>query len=172
MTTRHARVDLRGFPLRTAERAQQIFDLEMPPVVMGGLTYQVLIDDAGVTVQVERVAGGFLVSIHFGATLYGPCVRCLKEVRLHATAQEEEFVPVDAADYEHGDLSPFIEDLIVDVAGLAREALVLSLPEKILCCEECPGLCPTCGRDLGGGACECVPVATDPRWDRLRDLGL
>jgi uncharacterized protein len=172
MSTQHARVDLREFSLRPGERARQIFDLPMSPVIMGGQTYEVLLDDGGVVLQVERVTGGFLVSVSVGATVYGPCVRCLKEVRRHVKAEEEEFIPLDADEYEEGDLSPFVEDLAVDVAGLAREVLILGLPEKILCRDECPGLCPSCGRELAEGPCGCAPPPVDSRWEKLRDLEL
>ena len=64
------------------------------------------------------------------------------------------------------------KDLVVDVAGLAREALILGLPAQILCREDCPGLCPTCGQDLHSGTCSCQAVPSDPRWERLKDLRL
>jgi uncharacterized protein len=53
---------------------------------------------------------------------------------------------------------------------LVREAIILSLPLKPLCSEECKGLCPVCGTDLNRTPCHCVIVKTDPRWDKLKGL--
>jgi uncharacterized protein len=53
---------------------------------------------------------------------------------------------------------------------LVREAIILSLPLKPLCSEECKGLCPVCGTDLNRSPCHCVVVKTDPRWDKLKVL--
>jgi uncharacterized protein len=53
---------------------------------------------------------------------------------------------------------------------LVREAIILSLPLKPLCSEECKGLCPVCGTDLNKSHCHCVIEKTDPRWDMLKGL--
>ena len=109
-----------------------------------------ILDDKGVHVTVDRITGGFLVTVGLRATVYGACHRCLCEVVVAIETEQQEFVPTHPEKWDEADLSPFIEDFVVDIAGLAREALVLALPAKILCREECPGLCPQCGGDLGG----------------------
>jgi uncharacterized protein len=53
---------------------------------------------------------------------------------------------------------------------IVREAIILSLPLKPLCSEECRGLCPICGTDLNRSHCHCVIVKTDTRWDKLKGL--
>jgi uncharacterized protein len=53
---------------------------------------------------------------------------------------------------------------------LVREAIILSLPLKPLCSEECRGLCPVCGTDLNRSHCHCVIEKSDPRWDKLKGL--
>lgn len=165
----HLRLD--DLPLRTGERWERTYPLELAPVILGGERYEVLIRD-GVTLVVERIAGGFLVRISLAASIYGPCERCLREVPLQVNAEEEEFVPTARDGWEETDLSEFIEDMVVDIKGLAREALVLALPPQIVCAAKCPGLCPRCGRDLNTGPCDCEPQETDDRWSRLKDLEL
>jgi len=62
----------------------------------------------------------------------------------------------------------------IDLAPLAREALLLELPLAPLCQAECAGLCPTCGADLNAGPCGCAGVVADARWlalDELRERG-
>ena len=68
------------------------------------------------------------------------------------------------------ELKANVEDMVLDVSGLAREAVVLGLPELVVCTAECKGLCPDCGQDLNRGLCECVPTPGDERWEKLRDL--
>jgi uncharacterized protein len=58
----------------------------------------------------------------------------------------------------------------IDISGPVREALLLEIPLKPLCREDCRGLCPICGVDHNKETCECKVEKTDPRWDALRDL--
>jgi len=57
-----------------------------------------------------------------------------------------------------------------EIDDLVREAIILSLPLKPLCSEDCKGLCPICGTDLNRSQCSCVKEKTDPRWDQLKGL--
>ena len=50
------------------------------------------------------------------------------------------------------------------------EALLLDFPRKILCSEDCPGLCPKCGKSLKGGDCGCPKKEIDPRLAVLAQL--
>lgn len=53
---------------------------------------------------------------------------------------------------------------------ILREQLLLEVPIKVVCREECKGLCPHCGQNLNLGSCDCVEESSDPRWDALRGL--
>ena len=75
-----------------------------------------------------------------------------------ARSEEEGYFVVDPS-------SAFFE-----IDHLVREAVILSLPLKPLCSEECKGLCPVCGIDLNRSQCNCVRGETDPRWDQLKRL--
>jgi uncharacterized protein len=57
----------------------------------------------------------------------------------------------------------------IDLDELVLEQLELSLPSRVLCSEECRGLCPQCGADLNVEQCNCKPQI-DPRWQALADL--
>ena len=62
---------------------------------------------------------------------------------------------------------------VLDLSAWARDALVLGLPAKILCREDCPGLCPVCAADLSEvGEDHTHDEAPDPRWAKLRELRL
>jgi len=46
----------------------------------------------------------------------------------------------------------------------------LSIPMKLLCREDCQGICPGCGANLNQEACRCGEKPGDPRWEKLREL--
>lgn len=169
MTSSSIHLDLDDLSLRGGEDFERNYPLELAPVVLGGQTYQVLVPE-GVDVLVHRAAGGYLVTVSLNATLYGPCSRCLREVVLKVEGEEQEFVPTSKEGWDEAELSPFIEGHIVDVAGIAREATVLAVPEQVLCAEECRGLCPICGEDLNQRECGCHPPDADERWSALKDI--
>ncbi|MFH1733516.1 MAG: DUF177 domain-containing protein [bacterium] len=58
----------------------------------------------------------------------------------------------------------------IDLAQDIRDLLILELPTKVLCDEECKGLCLNCGANLNREACSCQDKPSDPRWDALKKL--
>lgn len=63
----------------------------------------------------------------------------------------------------------FLGDEIDLLSGI-REDLLLNIPLKPLCRENCRGLCPQCGTDLNEGECTCQKETVDPRLVALRDI--
>lgn len=86
------------------------------------------------------------------------CARCLEAFNRALKATVELHAPLSAGDVEAGDE--------------ARQSLHLALPVKPLCRPDCKGLCPTCGKNLNGGSCACVPEAEDSPFTKLKDLKL
>jgi uncharacterized protein len=58
----------------------------------------------------------------------------------------------------------------VDLWPQLRESLLLSLPDKPVCREDCRGLCPQCGQPLGDQPCGCAKKQVDLRWEKLLKL--
>ena len=164
-------LSLADLSLRGGDHYERISPLEFEPLLLGGQKYPVLVPD-GVTVQVDRVTGGYLVKVELDAKVYGPCARCLNEAVVPVHAEQQEFAPTAKDGWEETETSEFIEDLVVDVDGLAREALILSLPSQVVCEVDCRGLCGVCGQDLNKGTCGCAHEKTDGRWSALKDLKL
>ena len=81
------------------------------------------------------------------------CSRCLEPVRIPVSAD------VDAVfdrrpDPEDPDLYSF-EASTLELTDAVRDALLLELPLRVLCAEDCRGLCPVCGINLNKGTCTC-----------------
>jgi uncharacterized protein len=106
------------------------------------------------------------------------CTRCLTpiehrlDVAFDATFVGKEMFPeakethLEAADLD----TDVIEGNELDLTQVVREQIMLSLPEQVLCREDCRGICPTCGADLNDGDCKCGGEEIDPRWAALKDL--
>ena len=70
---------------------------------------------------------------------------------------------------EDNDEFILVEDMKLDLDSLVREDMILALPAKILCRDDCKGLCQYCGKNLNLGSCSCKkPI--DPRLQALADL--
>ena len=104
------------------------------------------------------------------------CDRCLKTVALPVeTDFDVTYVPTEdykrseAAELQEEDLSLSVFDgETIDLDELVREQVLLALPSRALCGEECKGLCPTCGADRNTNSCDCQSKEIDPRWAGLK----
>ena len=59
---------------------------------------------------------------------------------------------------------------MLDLSDVLRQYLLTSEPLKMLCRDDCQGLCPECGADLNMEKCNCTSTPVDPRWGTLTDL--
>lgn len=59
---------------------------------------------------------------------------------------------------------------MIDLGEDVRQFLLLALPIKMLCREECKGLCALCGQNLNSARCSCSDKEIDPRWEALRKI--
>jgi uncharacterized protein len=150
------RLNLDDLGLRGGQHHECTYNMDIAPIRSGGATFDVVVPD-GVSVDVERIAGGYLIDIKLVANVCGPCSRCLREVCQSVSAEEEEFVPTAEGGWpgSEAESSPFIEGMVVDLSGLTREAVVLAMPGRVLCSEGCKGLCAECGTDLNESECSC-----------------
>jgi uncharacterized protein len=58
----------------------------------------------------------------------------------------------------------------IDLDDDVRQFILLTIPQKLLCREECQGFCPTCGVNKNFASCTCGTEITDSRWDALKKL--
>ncbi len=101
------------------------------------------------------------------------CRRCLTAVRV--PIEEEVAVlyqaDLDAVEAEAAEVYALpARGPELDLTPMVREQVVLAVPAFAVCAETCRGLCPTCGKNLNEGPCDCEPTGTDDRWAALRKL--
>ena len=63
-----------------------------------------------------------------------------------------------------------VPDDSIDTAAIAREQILLDIPQQFFCREDCQGLCQKCGANLNETDCECSDTEIDPRWAALKNL--
>ncbi len=118
--------------------------------------------------EVRNSADVLHLEMSIRSDLDAVCDRCAKEFVL---VMEEVFQCYLAEEVQNEDNDEIIvlEDGCIDVEDLARTAFILGLDTKILCSEDCKGLCHRCGADLNLGPCTCKKDV-DPRLAALAKL--
>lgn len=147
-------------------------DLDPGPVRVGVEEYAFEPVPARAQLEVSRTAAGHAIKLDFAGEVAGPCTRCLGPARVPVEVEAREVDQPRAEDEELR--SPYVTEGELDVTAWAHDALVLSVPQQVLCRSDCAGLCPVCGETLNDalpGAHD-HPREPDPRWAKLRELGL
>lgn len=104
-----------------------------------------------------------------------PCDRCLKEVTNYDSIEYSgnlvNNIPFEDDPYfdEEADYI-LMENEEIAICKLVKELIILSIPMKNLCDEDCKGLCPKCGQDLNKGQCDCDTDDVDIRFSVLKDF--
>ena len=114
---------------------------------------------------------GVLVTGTARAALEGECARCLEPIsdEIEVRFQELFVYDQDVDPDEELEVSKLQDDL-VDLEPLLRDAVVLALPFQPLCEDDCPGLCAECGARLADDPDHGHDAPVDPRWTALSAL--
>ena len=106
------------------------------------------------------------------------CTRCLQPVTQELVVPfEVSFVAPDAfptaeeVKLNESDLGVDVfQGEQIDLKEVAREQILLNLPEQVTCRDDCKGLCEKCGTNLNTSKCSCGEDEIDPRWAALQGL--
>jgi uncharacterized protein len=161
--------NLRQVKLRSGEEYRDEVELELEPFALGGQRYLPVPEKVPAALAISKATTGTVFELAFAARLHGPCFRCLEDavLELPITGREYQATNPDGSDELQ---TPYLENDQLDLSAWARDALALELPDKILCREDCAGLCPTCGKNLNEEPHEHEEEVTDPRWSALERL--
>lgn len=106
-------------------------------------------------------------------TVQIPCDRCLKEVDITIPLNFKKKVSVDTECEDQSDEldeTNYIDGYNLDVEQLIYNELLVGWPTKILCRDDCKGICSVCGQNLNEGTCNCEDTGLDPRMSVIRDV--
>lgn len=102
-----------------------------------------------------------------------PCDRCLEPVDVRIQTSIEKDVDMNQSEGERAenmDEQPYISGHNLDVDVLVRDELIVNMPMKVLCRQDCRGICNRCGANLNHGTCDCDLTELDPRMSVIRDI--
>lgn len=117
---------------------------------------------------IRNSAGALDLSGTIKAQMVCTCDRCTKEFSLYREIPVEAKIGTDPSDEDNPDIFPLEGDWL-DLSDLLETSFILSFDAKLLCKEDCAGLCPFCGKSLEDGPCGCKKEI-DPRLAVLGQL--
>ena len=134
-----------------------------------------------IDLRLEAVMEGVLVTGTARVELEGECARCLEpidddvvvtfqELFVYDDLRESRNRPHDVDGHAEDDEVSTLEDDLLDLEPLLRDAVVLALPFQPLCRDDCPGLCVECGARLADDPDHRHDAPIDPRWAKLQAL--
>ena len=170
------KLDLR--PLLAGDRLLA-FDYELPLTVdpdnsasfLWGVSFPSPMKVKG---DITNTAGYMRMRLSMSVEYSAECARCLAPVtdsfslNLEKTVATKEVL--SDVDEDRLDDYAIIENGFLDMDEQLMEQLEMEFPVRILCREDCRGLCQRCGKNLNEGECDCDTREIDPRMEPLRKL--
>jgi len=138
-----------------------------------------LLEQPEISGKITRNGNQVLISGRIVARAEVDCDRCLKSVEVPVRSEfnlqyvtNADYEAIQAAELEETDLALSVFDGEgIDVDEIVREQVLLAVPTRTLCNQDCKGFCPICGADKNLQNCGCRTEETDPRWAGLKELG-
>ena len=161
-------------PILRGEVNRMNFEYTLDPIPMDRITFN---DNAKVS-GVITDEGGYMRLIAEAHLAYASqCDRCLEPTN-HVFVLEFERTVAAEGTLTEEQIEDNVDEFVIiekgklDIDEQLTEALLLDFPRKILCSEDCPGMCFKCGKLLKYGACGCNTKEIDPRLAVLANLKL
>ena len=122
------------------------------------------------TGSVRNTAGVLVMKGSISTTLHGVCDRCASDFVSDVSFPIDVVLVKELSNEENEDEWVFpLEGDSADLDDIIRTVFVLNMDSKLLCSDDCKGLCCRCGKNLNDGPCNCQKEL-DPRFAALRQL--
>ena len=120
----------------------------------------------------DKIDKDFRLKVNLTSKSKYTCDRCLKEFESDFDLNQEQiYKTASATEIIDDDTIILPLDVIeLDLDKLLNDTVVINHPIKMVCKDDCKGLCIKCGTDLNETECQCTDKDIDPRWDKLRRL--
>lgn len=131
-------------------------------------------DPVHVVIRWDRRDPYIRVWLDISCNRQSQCDRCLSDFVYSLDTQAELLIQLrnegieDNEDPDYKVVSPSEQEL--DFTVDIRDAILLAVPSKMLCADDCKGLCPRCGVNLNEETCQCNTEVVNPQWEGLRKL--
>lgn len=131
-----------------------------------------------VQVRLTRSGATVMVNSRVEAKAKATCVRCLEPFSLTLTAHypislkpKPNSPPPEEVELNRQDLeTDFYVGEEIDLTPVVQDQVLLAIPQKIVCREDCRGLCQRCGKNLNRETCQCAVKEIDPRLEALKNF--
>ncbi len=128
--------------------------------------------DVEVDVRLDKAARQIYLRSDIRTSGRFECDRCLDEFGLSLSTKFNMMYVYDDLDtkrYPADEVQVLKPDTVeIDITDDVRQMIELSVPLKLLCAEECKGLCPRCGANWNHASCSCTGEEIDERWTKLK----
>lgn len=131
-------------------------------------------EDVKIQIDLEKRSPHYFIKNRVQVRGRFACDRCMDEFDHTVSGElrtvfssDKEMAATNEVDDIHY-LAPDAKE--IDLTDEMRETILLAMPMKILCAEDCRGLCAGCGATLNTESCRCAPPPADVRWEALRKL--
>ena len=119
---------------------------------------------------VRNTAGVLVMTGEITTRIHGICDRCAAEFSRDIDFPIDVVLVTELTSEENEDEWVFpLEGDSADLDDIVRTVFVLNLDSKLLCRDDCKGICPRCGKNLNDGPCQCEKEL-DPRFAALKQL--
>jgi len=136
-----------------------------------------ILENVDVDCLITLTSGTVFIKGSFSALIDICCSRCLERASLPIGSDfSYTLIPAKAETREDLELTPeelevsFYQGDFIDIAPIICEQIILQMPMKALCSEECRGLCPNCGTNLNTSSCDCHLKVVDDRMAALKNF--
>lgn len=160
-------LNLKDVFLNDGEKVETRFTAELKPITLDGI--YPFDSDATVEAVAENRLGFVSLVIHASFVYSRPCDRCGKDMKRKLEYTFNHRLVSGLSDSEDDDYIE-VPDFELELDDLTVSDILLELPGKYLCSEDCLGLCPDCGCNLNSGECDCRKKSVDPRLEILKQL--
>lgn len=160
-------LNLKNVFLNDGEKVNTQFEVELKPIILDGI--YPFDSDAKVDATAENKLGFVSLRLDTSFVYSRPCDRCGKALKRELTFSFDHRLVAGLSDSEDDDYIE-VPDFELELDDLVVSDILLDLPGKYLCSEDCKGLCPDCGCDLNTTECSCRKGNIDPRLEILKQL--
>ena len=133
-----------------------------------------ILEKTPVELEITNTGNKVLELKGIGSVTVGiPCDRCLEQVAVKIPYEIEQKLDMKKSDAERVqdlDENDYLTGMDLDVDRLVYLEVLMSWPLKVLCREDCKGICSRCGKNLNKGSCGCAEEPKDPRMAAISDI--
>lgn len=160
-------LNLKNVFLNDGEKIEADFSVELQPIELDGI--YPFDSDASVHAVAKNMLGYVSLVLDVAFVYSRPCDRCGKALSRELSFSFDHRLVAGLSDSEDDDYIE-VPDFELELDDLVVSDILLELPGKYLCTEDCQGLCPKCGANLNEGECGCNNSNIDPRLEILKQF--